>query len=304
MIRAVLLVSLLAGQAAAQTAIRLGEGAQLTSSTAVAPDIYRMPTAPFSLAEQPTERLEGRITRRSWRLTADNAETLTVLRLLRQQLTEDGFEVVFECETASCGGFDFRYGIDVIAPPDMEVDLTDFQFAHLRLDGDQTADIALLVSRAGPVIYVQVTEVRPLADPVTDLPEAVSGLNLGASDWAASLTARGRVVIEGLSFDVGGVQIAEESVGILTDLAGFLKDQPELSFEIVGHSDNVGGLDANITLSKARAAAVRQALVETYGIAPERLSSNGIGYLAPRASNETEEGRALNRRVELVLKAP
>ncbi len=70
---------------------------------------------------------------------------------------------------------------------------------------------------------------------------------------------------------------------------------------IVGHSDNQGGLDANLALSKHRAEAVRDALVER-GVDAARLEAHGVAYLAPITTNATEEGRAVNRRVELVLR--
>ena len=69
---------------------------------------------------------------------------------------------------------------------------------------------------------------------------------------------------------------------------------------VVGHTDNVGSLDYNMTLSKQRAIAVERALVGDYGIAQTRLEAWGVGYLSPVASNQSEDGRALNRRVELV----
>ena len=74
----------------------------------------------------------------------------------------------------------------------------------------------------------------------------------------------------------------------------------ELHVAIVGHSDNQGTLVLNLELSRQRAEAVMQALVER-GISPERMEAHGLGYLAPLASNATEGGRAANRRVELVL---
>jgi outer membrane protein OmpA-like peptidoglycan-associated protein len=68
----------------------------------------------------------------------------------------------------------------------------------------------------------------------------------------------------------------------------------------VGHTDNVGGYDYNLKLSQARAGAVVKELVTKYKVAPERLKAAGVGRLSPVASNDTEEGRAKNRRVELV----
>ena len=70
---------------------------------------------------------------------------------------------------------------------------------------------------------------------------------------------------------------------------------------LVGHTDAVGALEGNIRLSKKRAEAVMRRLIDGYGVDPVQLSAEGIGYLSPRASNATEEGRRLNRRVEVVL---
>ncbi len=70
---------------------------------------------------------------------------------------------------------------------------------------------------------------------------------------------------------------------------------------LVGHTDSVGGLDPNIALSRDRAASVRQRLIDAYGVAPNRLEAQGMGYLAPIASNLTAQGRETNRRVEAVL---
>ncbi len=83
-------------------------------------------------------------------------------------------------------------------------------------------------------------------------------------------------------------------------IADMMAQLPDLKIAVVGHTDNVGGYDSNLDLSKQRADAVVADLVNTYGIDNARLFAAGASFLAPIASNETEEGRALNRRVELV----
>ena len=79
-----------------------------------------------------------------------------------------------------------------------------------------------------------------------------------------------------------------------------MKSETALKVFVVGHTDNVGGLEGNMKLSQDRADAVVQALVHDHGIAASRLKSFGAGPYAPVASNDTEDGRAKNRRVELV----
>ena len=69
----------------------------------------------------------------------------------------------------------------------------------------------------------------------------------------------------------------------------------------MGHTDNQGGLESNFDLSKRRAAAVKDMLVKQYGIAADRLTANGVSYLAPVSTNGNDAGRGKNRRVELVL---
>jgi outer membrane protein OmpA-like peptidoglycan-associated protein len=86
----------------------------------------------------------------------------------------------------------------------------------------------------------------------------------------------------------------------LPEIVKLLKQEATLRLLVVGHTDNVGGFDANLALSERRAAAVFQALTSKHGVAPARLRAVGVGMAAPVAPNETEDGRAKNRRVELV----
>lgn len=74
----------------------------------------------------------------------------------------------------------------------------------------------------------------------------------------------------------------------------------ELKLFVVGHTDSAGGFESNMRLSRDRAAAVAQSLVSNHGIAATRLTAHGVGPLAPVANNGTDEGKAKNRRVELV----
>ncbi|HSC61436.1 MAG TPA: OmpA family protein, partial [Rhizomicrobium sp.] len=83
-------------------------------------------------------------------------------------------------------------------------------------------------------------------------------------------------------------------------IAKLLKGQPKLSVYIVGHTDSQGGYDYNMNLSRGRAQSVAADLVSRYGIDKARLKTAGVGFLAPLGSNQTEDGRALNRRTELV----
>jgi OOP family OmpA-OmpF porin len=114
------------------------------------------------------------------------------------------------------------------------------------------------------------------------------------------LTAKGRWVTQGILFDTGKSEIKPESTPTLKQIAATLKQHSELKVEVQGHTDNVGKPDANLKLSQARADAVKQALITQYGVTADQLSAKGYGDTKPATDNKTAEGRANNRRVELV----
>ncbi len=106
--------------------------------------------------------------------------------------------------------------------------------------------------------------------------------------------------VYGIYFDTGRSDIKPESAAAISEIAKLLKSDPGLKIHVVGHTDNVGGVDSNIKLSQSRAEAVIQALVRNNGIASARLRAFGCGQFAPVTTNDTDSGRAKNRRVELV----
>lgn len=119
-------------------------------------------------------------------------------------------------------------------------------------------------------------------------------------DITLRITVDGRVSLYGVQFDTGSTTILPGSEGTLEAIAAMMTDLPELKVAVVGHTDHVGGYEVNLDLSKRRADAVVAELVNTHGISADRLFAAGASFLSPLATNETEEGRALNRRVELV----
>jgi outer membrane protein OmpA-like peptidoglycan-associated protein len=121
-----------------------------------------------------------------------------------------------------------------------------------------------------------------------------------AEVFSKDIKATGHTAVYGIFFDTGKSVIKPESEVALGEIAKLLKDDPGLKVNVVGHTDSVGGIDSNMKLSQDRANAVMQALVGKHAIATTRLKAYGVGPLAPVASNDTEGGRARNRRVELV----
>ena len=125
----------------------------------------------------------------------------------------------------------------------------------------------------------------------------------GREAMAQALDAKRRYDLYGVHFEVGQATIQPQSQALLDDIAEVMKRFPTWRLEIVGHTDATGDPAQNEALSRARADAVRAALVQR-GIAEGRLVPEGMGETQPVASNDTPEGRALNRRVELVELEP
>ena len=192
----------------------------------------------------------------------------------------------------------------------MYVNLRAFHFiTALRRDDDGTPTeaISILASTAATSAYVQIVQVRsgdaPEGESTPITPEATAEVPLATAtgDLAATLKAEGHVVLNRLEFETGTSALGAGPFATLERLAELLKADPGLRVALVGHTDAVGSLEANTVLSRKRAEAVRERLVQSYDVDPDRLEARGAGYLAPRGSNLSEAGREENRRVEVVV---
>lgn len=123
--------------------------------------------------------------------------------------------------------------------------------------------------------------------------------DVGAEDWGKPLFSDCRLTLRGITFDFNKATLKADSTPVLEKAAGLLKSRPKLGFEVQGHTDNVGGEESNLKLSKARAESVRSWLV-AHGVGAQQLISQGYGESRPVADNDSDAGRASNRRVELV----
>lgn len=121
-----------------------------------------------------------------------------------------------------------------------------------------------------------------------------------AAAMASDINATGHVAVYGIYFDSGKSLIKPESAQAIGEIAKLLKAQPALKLFVVGHTDNEGTVEGNLALSQQRAEAVLKALTGEHGIAAARLRAHGCGQFAPVAGNDSDAGRAKNRRVELV----
>ncbi len=120
-----------------------------------------------------------------------------------------------------------------------------------------------------------------------------------AESLAGMIKETGKAAVYGIYFDTDKSEVKPESAPTIAEVVKLLSATPALKLYVVGHTDNVGGFDHNVKLSQSRAASVVNALV-VKGIVASRLVPFGAGPTSPAAANTTEEGRAKNRRVELV----
>jgi OmpA-OmpF porin, OOP family len=125
---------------------------------------------------------------------------------------------------------------------------------------------------------------------------------VSAQDIKESIDSQGKIALYGILFDTGKAEIKPESEKAISMVATFLQRNPEVSVYIVGHTDNVGDYSMNQKLSKSRAESVKNYLVTKYKISATRLTGDGVGPVCPVTTNDKEEGRMLNRRVEIVKK--
>jgi OmpA-OmpF porin, OOP family len=159
--------------------------------------------------------------------------------------------------------------------------------AKIVKDGRETW---VQVERGNGKIWLRIVEKKEMAQII----------EADAAAFSNDLKTTGHVAVYGIYFDSGKSVIKPESAQAIGEIAKLLAGEPGLKVYVVGHTDNVGGVDGNMKLSQDRAEAVLQALVRDHGVAAGRLKAQGCGPFAPVASNDAEEGRAKNRRVELV----
>lgn len=271
---------------------------------------YALPIAPYDGSQIPARIFEGLMSKQSWRIEGAGVTPLQLMRPLRAELETAGYRTIFECPDDQCGGFDFRFGTEVIGAPDMVVDLDDYRFLS-ALKGPPDAPVAavsLLISRSAIASFVQIIQIAVQGEGALSV--AVQGSspqgtaqeaepnNLGFEEL---LDLNGHVALTDLVFKTGSSELGEGPFESLQSLADYLERHPSWKVALVGHSDAVGNLDGNITLSRRRAQSVMQRLIKAYAVSEERVQAQGVGFLAPVASNLTEAGREANRRVEAVL---
>lgn len=249
------------------------------------------------------EMLEGKVTRINYIAPAGRS-ALEVFGNYEQALRNAGAKILYRCEDEACGrelaravltkSFAGRWTVMAYNERDQK-----YLVAQLEREGARIHVVVFTVraySIGGPMQGRVFTQL----DIVEGKPMEGSLVRVDASAWAQEIATQGKVALYGIYFDTDKAEIKPESKPTLAEIAKLLKQDPALKLYVVGHTDAVGSLEYNMELSRRRAEATVKALVSEYGVDPKRLKPFGVGPLAPVASNDTEQGRAKNRRVELV----
>lgn len=263
------------------------------------------------------QRVEGKITRVAY-LAPIGKTRLEVQRNYQEALTKAGFTKKFACDADACSrgarvqqpfiGYAEKmkqtpsYGgqSDVaflVLNTDQDLH---YIWGTLKADGrDVTVAVFISVLTASddsPLhnrvgVFVEVVE-----------PKAMEGgqVTVDANTMQKGLAADGKIALYGVYFDTGKAELKPESKPQLDEMAKLLNADKAIKVYIVGHTDNQGAVDANVALSQRRADAIAAALAKDYHIDPKRLATKGVASYAPVATNDSDAGRAKNRRVELV----
>ena len=302
MIRPTLLFLAVFAESATAQPIKVPGGTETAIETSVASSVP-LPRKPWVEGVLPQQE-EGAIQKRAFRVGGSTQTTLQLITPLRESLDLAGYEVVFSCDDQACGGFDFRFGLDLISAPMMHVDLGDYRYLLAEKTASRTPAeariISIVVSRDAEAGFVHVTEVFEESLPEFKAATPVVADQASTGGLAAMLDIQGHATLQGLDFSSGSAELGDETYPALEELAEWMLANPAAQIAIVGHTDSVGRLEGNTALSRRRAESVLERLGSIYAIEANRMEANGVGYLAPIASNLTEEGRQANRRVEVI----
>ena len=237
-------------------------------------------------APENVKKLESKVTR-IYYLNPAGRSTLEIFRNFEEGLRRSAARILFACEGDACGTPIRWTRVNGIRAMGGQIH-NRYLAATLTKAGVETF-VSIFIG--GQATQLDVVEIKPME----------SGLvTVDADALAAGIDAEGHIAIYAILFDTGQASLKPESRAVIAEISKLLNSRPALKLFVVGHTDSTGGFEMNMRLSRDRAAAVTQSLVSEHGIAGTRLSPQGVGPLSPVANNATEEGRAKNRRVDLV----
>jgi outer membrane protein OmpA-like peptidoglycan-associated protein len=264
------------------------------------------------------QTVEGEITRLFY-LGPKGKSPLEVQRNYEQALLAAGLQRTFSCDKDCGDAAAMHLAMDKsthydegIAWAEGGIPFTGGSFPiHMVVDGPDAHLLVGTLDKGGRKVQVVLYTTQAanaatenagtLLEIIEAKPMQTGQVTVDAKALQSGLASEGKIALYGIYFDTGKAVVKPESNGQLAEMAKLLQAQPALKVYIVGHTDNQGSLEANMGLSQQRAQAVVAALSGPLKVDARRLRASGVASLAPVATNATEEGRARNRRVELVV---
>ena len=247
------------------------------------------------------QAVEGKITRITYFAPKGRAP-LEVFRNYENELKTQAAETLF----TGSGPDDLGYMFGLLPQyQGLDGQLFDYSGANARYGAYKVGDNYVVIyavafdygathhaiEKGQTAVQVDVIEAKPMEEKM---------VTVDASEMDKQIATNGKVALYGIYFDFNKADVKPESESALAEIGKLLQSRPALAVLVVGHTDAAGSFESNRTLSQRRAEAIVSALVSKHGIDRKRLFPVGVSFASPVATNTTEEGRAKNRRVELV----
>lgn len=246
-----------------------------------------------------SKTVEGELTFIEY-VSPEGVTATQVFRTYQTQLDKAGFKAIFSCRTGECGDMPMHFSREYVEGTSSQLGNTMVGKKGSYLVASGTYEnspyiVSLLVgddSRNNTARYaINVVKVDELNTDKVDVASVTD-----------KLQSEGRYAFYGINFDLNSATLRDDSAEALRVIADYLNANPGVKVLIVGHTDNTGEFEHNMDLSRKRAESVTAALEKGYGASMDQMTPVGVGMASPVASNSDENGRALNRRVELVLR--
>ena len=289
------------------------EGSELVGYRAPKFDEYLLPLGPPTTLSPPaykkSKAIEGQVSYYTYLAPADRTPA-ELFRNYKMEFQRLGIEVQYEKAAGQPGWFGPVFNQAAEACDLMQILAYDEADERLMVgkskDAQPTYYVVFVTAYKDGLIperlRQKVSKGRVLVQLVVVAPDVMEKKMtfVNADEMKQAIHDAGKVALYGIYFDTDQDAVKSESQPTLEEIAKLLKAEPSIRLHVVGHTDNQGKPDYNLDLSRRRAASVVRELTSKYGIAASRLDAFGCGVYSPVASNESEEGRAKNRRVELV----
>ncbi|WMS87257.1 OmpA family protein [Pleionea litopenaei] len=290
---------------AEQTVVHVGEDAELFRQWQRVQDNYQLIKGRIIFQESDSEfyskgyRVEdsslllGAVTREIYDYRIEQSSS-NVFDQVRKSLNAQGFSEQFVCSGGDCGEVDgWRlYLHDLIGYQ------TETQHYIAAVKHNEASAQSQYVA-----VYVNDIDGQPrtLVDVITKPTEHRFDVVVNTNDIAKTIEKDGKVVLSGIYFETDSATLDPSSLAQVKAMSEFIKAHQGKQFAVVGHTDNVGSGQYNEQLAKNRAQAVVKLMLQKFDVKPQQVMAKGLGPYAPVTSNSDENGKALNRRVELIL---